>query len=150
MRRKICNICNEPKDINDFSNNKAKKDGKNYYCMECGRKNNKKYYLKNKEKYKARSSYWRRQRKVKRLEFVLSYLKERGCIDCGEKNPVVLEFDHVRGKKYRTICKMLSRSEPMDRLKKEIKKCDVRCANCHRIKTAKQLNWYEGIDIDRL
>lgn len=64
--------------------------------------------------------------------FVNDYKMERGCVDCGYKNhPAALELDHVRGKKVRHVSLMSS----LPLVKEELKKCVVRCSNCHRIKT---------------
>lgn len=61
--------------------------------------------------------------------------RDRGCIDCGyNEHACVLDFDHVRGKKIGSISKML-RTHSWNEVLKEIEKCEVRCANCHRIKT---------------
>jgi hypothetical protein len=60
-----------------------------------------------------------------------------GCVDCGERDIVVLEFDHLRDK--RTNVTMLAWSEAsLDRLRAEIDCCEVRCCNCHRRRTAAQ------------
>jgi hypothetical protein len=67
--------------------------------------------------------------------FVLEYLKSHPCVDCGEVNPVVLEFDHVRGEKHFNISKASTLNISLPRLQDEVAKCDVRCANCHRKKT---------------
>ena len=57
---------------------------------------------------------------------------ERGCIDCGyRKHPSALDFDHVRGEKVLLVSACKSRAQADT----EITKCDVRCANCHRIKS---------------
>lgn len=60
---------------------------------------------------------------------------QRGCVDCGYAgHPSALDFDHRDGeKKSFTIGSSMSRSRAA--LEAEIAKCDVRCANCHRIKT---------------
>ena len=85
---------------------------------------------------KARDNYFRyRQQNV---GFVHNYLLHHPCVDCGEKDVRVLDFDHVRGKKYKSVSKMLSGSHSIDRLIEEIKKCEVRCANCHRKITAER------------
>ena len=59
----------------------------------------------------------------------------KGCIDCGYKeNAVALDFDHRDPlNKIGKISEFSHLSK--QRLKEEIKKCDVRCSNCHRIKT---------------
>jgi hypothetical protein len=60
---------------------------------------------------------------------------DAGCVDCGyDEDPVALDFDHVRGEKSFTIGKA-STAVSLDRLLDEVDKCDVRCANCHRIRT---------------
>jgi hypothetical protein len=55
-------------------------------------------------------------------------------VDCGESDPIVLEFDHVRGVKRGEISR-LKTMVSLETLAEEIAKCDVRCANCHRRKT---------------
>jgi hypothetical protein len=73
---------------------------------------------------------------------VYDYLSIHSCVDCGESDPVVLEFDHVREKKEWDIAKMLTQAYSWDTILKEIAKCDVRCANCHKRRTAKQFGYY--------
>lgn len=72
--------------------------------------------------------------------YIWSYLRTNPCIDCGENDILVLEFDHMRDK-YKEIGKMVSGRYSLIRVKFEIKKCEVRCANCHRRKTAIQQGW---------
>lgn len=56
----------------------------------------------------------------------------RGCEGCGEKDPRVLDFHHVNGKKDKiaTVCD-LARDSRQD-VEAEIAKCQCLCANCHR------------------
>lgn len=62
----------------------------------------------------------------------INALKNRPCIDCGLKYPPeCMDFDHVRGKKLFTIGERRRQSG----LLAEIAKCDLVCANCHRIRT---------------
>jgi hypothetical protein len=60
-------------------------------------------------------------------------LQRSACIDCGERDPVVLDFDHRDAK--RANVSLLARRSGVARLEAEIALCDVRCANCHRIRT---------------
>ena len=65
----------------------------------------------------------------------LQIIKEKsGCLDCGEKNHIVLDFDHLTNKKY-NISRMIHDGFSWAAIKKEIAKCEVVCANCHRIRT---------------
>ncbi len=70
--------------------------------------------------------------KFNNWEYVENYLKINHCADCGENNPIVLEFDHVRGTKLYAISELKRKSTNLKKLEEEINKCEVRCANCHR------------------
>jgi hypothetical protein len=70
---------------------------------------------------------------------LLRYLSQHPCVDCGEADARVLEFDHVRGVKRAAISAMVRDIRPMDQIWAEVAKCDIRCANCHRRKTARTL-----------
>jgi hypothetical protein len=63
---------------------------------------------------------------------------ERGCLDCGyNADPAALHFDHrVPAEKLFTVAKAMSYSLP--KLMAEIAKCDVRCANCHAIRSVRE------------
>jgi len=88
--------------------------------------------------------YWReikRKSRARNRQFILEYLSKHPCVDCPEKDPVVLEFDHVRGKKLDTISNLAFRyTSSLKKIVSEIKKCEVRCANCHRRRHAKERN----------
>jgi hypothetical protein len=76
---------------------------------------------------------------------LLDFLKNsNGCVDCQELDPIVLEFDHVSNKRAQ-IADILG-SWNWKTIEFEISKCEIRCANCHRRKTAKQFGWYKGSD----
>jgi hypothetical protein len=62
-----------------------------------------------------------------------------GCVDCGIKNHIVLDFDHLRDKKY-NVSQMVRDGFPWKVIKKEIEKCEVVCANCHRIRNHLRLS----------
>lgn len=100
-----------------------------------------KWYEKNKEMHKARVRIHNAEYVKQRQEWILTYLLDHPCVDCGESDPVVLDFDHVRDVKFKNISRLL-KDGPMSVLQDEVLKCDVRCANCHRRKTAKDQNWY--------
>jgi hypothetical protein len=64
-------------------------------------------------------------------EYIAEYKSTHWCVVCGERDPVVLQFDHVRGVKEGNVADMVRRSVGLQRLKNEIDKCDVLCANDH-------------------
>jgi hypothetical protein len=85
----------------------------------------------NPERDAANQSRWRKQRR-KEIGKMLDAIKAaRGCVDCGINDPIVLEFDHITGKQS-GIAELKSIAANLDRIKTEIDKCVVRCANCHR------------------
>jgi hypothetical protein len=95
----------------------------------------KRHYEANKSKIKKRSKKRnRRQRDINRAD--VNKVKEGvSCVDCGESNPLVLDFDHVSGDKICDISNMVYRSYCVESIQKEIDKCEVRCSNCHRVAT---------------
>jgi hypothetical protein len=74
---------------------------------------------------------------------VYDYLEQHPCIDCGESNPIILDFDHNnRDDKKDDISALVSHGHSWTMIEREISKCSVRCANCHRIKTSKEGNYF--------
>ena len=78
---------------------------------------------------------WNIERRKENKKLIQEYLSTHPCVDCGNPNPIVLEFDHVRGKKHKAVSVMVIESFSWVTILKEIAKCEVRCANCHRIVT---------------
>lgn len=87
---------------------------------------------------KCHSDHKNRMNKVRRKEHrdKINKVKiERGCIDCGfNRHPAALHFDH-RDRNQKRFLIAQSRLYSFDTILSEIAKCDVRCANCHAIKT---------------
>ncbi len=95
----------------------------------------KRHYEANKEKIKARSCIRNKKQRIKNKAFVDQVKQSSACVDCGESNPLVLDFDHVKGDKVCDISNMVYRSYCVESIQKEIDKCEVRCSNCHRVAT---------------
>lgn len=146
QKLKVCSICKKKKELSDYNNNKTKSDGLQCHCRDCNRERSKAYYASNKEVHKQTTS--ERKKKVVRAnqQYVYDLVKNTGCIDCGEQDPRCLEFDHVRGIKSDNISHMIAAGCGLSKLLDEIAKCEIRCANCHRKKTALDQNWYCNID----
>lgn len=84
--------------------------------------------------------------KLIKRKWLYDYLSQHPCVECGESNPVVLEFNHRdREQKLFAIANGICRYA-MDVVRAEVAKCDVMCANCHRRLTAKQLGWYSWLN----
>lgn len=130
---KKCCTCKTLKSPEDFHKSRSRKDGLQTTCKSCRQKIHKEHYAENKKKYKKDNTRYRKERR----EIIRNYLLEHPCVDCGESDPIVLEFDHLRDKEF-SISEGTSFSET--RILIEIEKCEVRCANCHRRKTAERLS----------
>ena len=79
------------------------------------------------------------QRKAAVRAFVRDYKVTRGCVDCGERNPLVLDLDHRDpAQKVLAVSDLVNRGVGLETVAAELDKCDVRCANCHRIRTHTQ------------
>jgi hypothetical protein len=99
------------------------------------REYHKRYYLDNAEKYKKKAKRWNKSQRKWAREFISRVKSFSQCVDCGQSDSRVLDFDHVHGEKIGNVSDMVNGSYSIGAIKKEIRKCEVRCSNCHRIKT---------------
>jgi hypothetical protein len=142
---KECLKCKKVKHLEEFNFKSKTKNLRHSHCKECTRlfvknhyNNNKGYYL---DKTKKRNSELR----MTLLVYVRDHLSKNPCVDCGESDVRVLEFDH-EGKipKLMAISSLIKARVSTAIIQEEINKCQVRCANCHRRKTSIQFNWFKG------
>lgn len=131
---KKCYLCKLEKEESSFTNYHINHiRGR---CKECVRKAYIKVYAKHKDKYNAHSKIVQKRTRVTNKKLKIEYLLAHPCVDCGNTDTRVLDFDHLRDKKEK-VSKMLS-SYTWAKVYEEIEKCEVRCANCHRIKHFKE------------
>jgi len=97
------------------------------------------HYEANKDTYKARAKAHTERERGKARTVLAEYLSDHPCVDCGESDPVVLEFDHrdVAAKSF-MIADAVRNGTSVATIMAEVEKCDVRCANCHRRRTWRQ------------
>ena len=81
------------------------------------------------ERKKQKIRIGRKLRRLSNRHQIVKYLLNNSCVDCGEDDILVLEFDHVRGEKFKEVSKMMRYS--WERISEEIAKCEIRCCNCH-------------------
>lgn len=101
--------------------------------------------------YKNRSDLYKAQKRhrIKVRSKLLEFLSAEKCIDCGEQDPIVLDFDHKDpSNKFKSIAKMLSGHYSWQSLLVEIEKCEIRCANCHRRKSYIQFGYFGKTKIE--
>lgn len=128
-----------PQPISNFNKRAKSPDGLQIYCKTCNSDKLKAHYKSQPERYKEKNV----RRKKTNREFLIAYLREHSCVDCGESDVIVLDFDHVRGTKRKEVTVLVTDGASIRTLKEEIDKCDVVCANCHRRRTAKRGNHWK-------
>lgn len=126
---KTCKECGAEKSLEDYYT--YKHSGKVTYYARC----------KPCHSAKLKATYTNGQRAAnrrghrKRMRETVDKHKQVPCADCGKSYPsFVMDFDHVRGEKKYGIATMIGRNS-LEELLAEIAKCDVVCANCHRMRT---------------
>ncbi|MEK7550999.1 MAG: hypothetical protein AAB532_00140 [Patescibacteria group bacterium] len=144
MESKFCKLCQTTKNIEEFPWKIKAKIIRQSYCKICQNRLSKEHYYNNKEYYLSKAKK-RNEIVFKKIrKYVWKYLLTHPCVDCGEQDIVVLEFDHLRDKSG-LVSKMIKDRISPTKVKQEIEKCDVRCANCHRRKTAIELEWKKAL-----
>lgn len=144
---KKCSYCNQFLDESYFGVKYTSTSGKTVLqsiCKSCNKDYQKNHYKENKTKYIDKAREY--EKSVRRD--MLDMLSNSKCIDCGNNDIRVLEFDHVADNKAGDVSMFASRSNRRAMLE-EISKCEVVCANCHRIRTHTRANslrqqWYNG------
>ncbi len=140
---KICSKCNINKNFDNFCKSSKNKDKLQSWCKSCVSIARMNRYYKNHEEERFNGNLRNKKAYEKNMQYIYNFLLEHPCIDCGEKDPIVLDFDHIDEKtKVITISEACRRWFVLDRIIEEMKKCEVRCSNCHRRRTAKQFGWY--------
>jgi hypothetical protein len=134
---KFCPRCKTALARDEFGPSASRRDGLQVYCRPCMRATHKQHYERHRDRRRARIVSWNCRRRREHQLLTFAYLMQHPCIDCGESDPVVLEFDHVRGVKRTSIERLVSVGCSRATLLAELDKCTVRCANCHRRSTAR-------------
>jgi hypothetical protein len=140
--RKICPGCEEERDAESDFRWKIKGQKRQTWCRFCQAEANRVHYQNNKQSYIERAKSRNKRVIEEGPRGVLAYLYEHPCVDCGNRDIRVLEFDHVRGEKVESIARLVRLGVSWKTIQTEIDKCEVRCANCHRIKTNERGGWW--------
>jgi hypothetical protein len=138
---KVCCACKINKLLDEFSKKSTAKDGLQSRCKVCQRLKVNEHYANNMQYYKDKA--FKRDTKViaYHRSFLITYLRNHPCIDCGNSDVEVLQFDHIdRTTKLNEVSNLLSGST--QKLLDEIAKCQIRCANCHIKRSRRQLGWW--------
>lgn len=96
---KRCPKCQTDKSSLEFPRRKEGSSRPGSYCLSCQRAYCLDHYRANKEKHNQRRYRHQRKYLLRNRALLTEYLIAHACVDCGNNNPIVLEFDHVRGEK---------------------------------------------------
>lgn len=140
MILKICSKCGIGKPLNEFYLRKTgERAGKVYEkCKECMKSRGRSYYSLNHDRQLKLALIRRAKARLINKNYLKS-IKDKPCVDCGIKyDYYVMDFDHLNEQdKENNVARMAAGGWSLKKLIKEINKCEVVCANCHRIRTYK-------------
>lgn len=131
METRKCTICKENLPLNSeyYSNRQYK--GNNVYqaaCKKCHKEYRRQHYIDNIDKYKDKAIKYRRNF----IELFKEYKKSLCCEFCKDDRHWVLDFHHTDKNEKDIEISLLVRKSSKRLLDKELEKCIVLCANCHR------------------
>lgn len=132
MDTKLCKRCEKTKKVEEFSLSSRSKDKRQTYCKECSNELGKENYHANKARY-----FNNAKSRDKAMRDWIDQQKSVPCADCGGVfDPICMDFDHLpEYAKVMDISMMRRRRMAWDKIKAEIVKCEVVCANCHRLRS---------------
>jgi len=119
---KKCNTCYETLALEDFVKDKRCAEGRRNICKKC--------YVgyRRGTVYKAKYSH-----SIVKQKF-LQKLRDRPCFDCHQKyHYTAMDFDHLRDKEFSIMSSY--KYKTFEEIVTEVAKCDIVCANCHRVRT---------------
>jgi hypothetical protein len=128
---KRCVTCKLVLPLTAFNKRRLSKDGLQFRCRDCYRQ----WHAANKERHNKQIHDRIARIRASHYERLRQYFDEHPCTDCGEADPLVLEFDHIGDDKTKDVCILLRQAYPWEVIEAEIAKCQVVCANCHRRRT---------------
>lgn len=146
FERRACRSCGETRPLSDFPFRSIRNQTRQWICKPCQRVYTQAWYARNRKSHIARTRISTAAQRNKARTLVRAYLREHSCVDCGESDLRVLEFDHVRGKNAE-ISILVSTGQRWAVISAEIAKCEVRCANCHRRRTVRQIGGYRTKEV---
>lgn len=134
--KKWCPGCRRSRPTSAFHQNKARSDGLASTCKDCKSRAQRSWYERNRSAHIENTMARKRRVVAANRELYWNYLLGHPCVDCGISDPVVLEFDHEDELKVAAVARMLGEGWSWSAIAQELEKGAIRCANCHRRRTA--------------
>lgn len=132
---KVCVSCKTLKTIDHYASRGNEK--LHNTCKQCQAEYGRKHYQANKAIYNDRARKNEEALIKRNQDFIRAYKENKPCTDCGKQYPYyVMDFDHLDPtKKEKNVGRLTARSFSLEKIQKEIDKCELVCSNCHRIRT---------------
>lgn len=105
-------------------------------CKACTKVRKARHYKKNRSDYLKKQIVNNKKLVLRNKQFISNYLLTQKCVDCGNNDFRVLDFDHIdpKTKVFNISVTKVQNFISLEKLQAEISKCVIRCANCHRIR----------------
>lgn len=132
-----CYRCGAIKAAEEFSWRRKTNGQRDSFCRPCRSAYGKEHYAANRQRYINQAQVIKQRLRLERTQYLIDFFEQHSCTDCGESDPVVLEFDHLRDKRFSIGSKLCTAT--WNDILAEIQKCEVVCANCHRRRTAQRM-----------
>jgi hypothetical protein len=131
-----CGRCGKSKPLDEFAWRRKRRGQRDNLCRPCRSAYGREHYEANRQRYIDQARAQKQRLALERSRWLIEFFKENPCADCGESDPVVLEFDHLRDKAFDIGHSLPYRN--WQSIVDEIAKCDVVCRNCHRRREARR------------
>lgn len=133
--KKVCPQCKKNKPFSEYYKSGIRLDGVSSWCRSCDRLKAKERTKEDSRRYRITDTENRVERK-RALRKIADAAKNMPCVVCGQQfHPCAMDFHHKNeDEKSREVSRLVGMGCSQDRLIKEIAKCEVLCAVCHRIR----------------
>jgi hypothetical protein len=140
---KQCNKCHLFKEYTLFHKNPKCLDGLDYYCKSCWAD----YRLQYRNKKLHESRQCNNLKRLERIKWFQNLKLNTPCADCDQVyEPYCMDYDHdpYKGKKIKSISRMVLDNTSKKVILDEIKKCQLVCLLCHNKRTSKRIYALKG------
>lgn len=131
VQTRRCSQCERVLPLSSFAHRSTRERCLQRRCRECMAKYHAQWYAKNRANVMDRVHRRKRSLIRENRQRILAHLRAHPCADCGEADPIVLEFDHLRDKRAE-VSELVRAGVGWRTIQHEIDKCEVRCVNCHK------------------
>lgn len=136
LKRGAKRRCGKCKKVRPQSAFNKHPNGSQWWCRDCYRE----YFRQRGDLHRRQCAEAKARRRAQAREYVAAVRRNGSCLDCGEPDSIVLEFDHL-GAKRGGISALINQGASIKLLKNELDGCDLVCVNCHRRRTARRDGW---------